>query len=60
MPIYEYECLRCGAKFERRRNITDSDTEINCPKCGAKDARRLFSTFATASSNGGCVTDGST
>ena len=34
MPIYEYECRNCGEKFELRRGITDSDSEIKCPKCG--------------------------
>ena len=37
MPIYEYECISCGEKFELRRGITDSDSEIKCPKCGLED-----------------------
>jgi len=35
VPIYEYECVKCGLRFELRRSISDSDSEIKCPKCGA-------------------------
>jgi len=57
MPIYEYECGKCGERFEFRRGITDGDSEIRCPKCGAGNPRRVFSVFATGSSNGACVPD---
>jgi len=50
LPIYEYECLNCGERFELRRSISDSSKEEICPKCGIEDVRRIFSTFATASS----------
>ncbi|MFC1944737.1 zinc ribbon domain-containing protein [Chloroflexota bacterium] len=53
MPIYEYECRRCGHRFEMRRGIADSDSELGCPECGEEGPRRLFSTFATASGGGG-------
>lgn len=53
MPIYEYECTSCGEKFEMRRSVGDSDTEIKCPKCGIENPRRAFSLFASASSGGG-------
>ena len=49
MPIYEYECLKCGERFELRRSMSDSDQEVKCPECGAEDPRRIFSTFATSS-----------
>jgi putative FmdB family regulatory protein len=53
MPIYEYQCKSCGEKFEARRNISDSDTEIKCPKCGKKEPRRVFSSFSCSISSGG-------
>jgi putative FmdB family regulatory protein len=31
MPIYEYECTKCGEKFELRRNIADSDSDVKSP-----------------------------
>jgi putative FmdB family regulatory protein len=55
MPIYEYECVKCGGKFDLLRNMADSDKEIKCPKCGAKSAKRLFSMFGTASPSVSCA-----
>ena len=57
MPIYEYECLACGEKFELRRGINRSDSEIKCPRCGAANPRRIFSMFSTTS--GGACAPGS-
>jgi len=55
MPIYEYECVKCGKKFELRRSITDSDSEIKCPKCGDENPRKVFSVFGIGSSGGACA-----
>lgn len=53
MPIYEYECVACGEKFEKRRSFTDSDKDLKCPRCGAENPRRAISAFATGSSSSG-------
>ncbi len=45
MPIYEYECEKCGAVFEARRSIEDKE-EVKCPVCGEKECRRVFSVFS--------------
>ncbi len=60
MPIYEYECRKCGEKFEKRRSISDDDRELACPKCGAEKPSRVFSVFATTAPGGGssCSTTG--
>ncbi|MFC1938889.1 zinc ribbon domain-containing protein [Chloroflexota bacterium] len=55
VPIYEYQCVKCGERFELLRRINDKDSEIKCPKCGKLAANRMLSTFATASSNSSCV-----
>ena len=57
MPIYEYECIKCGEKFEQLRHIddSDSDSEIKCPKCTAEHPRRIFSAFAMGSSSQSCA-----
>lgn len=60
MPIYEYECPACAAKFELHRGINDSDSEIKCPKCGAKSPRRVFSAFSTGAKGGACPPGSST
>ncbi len=51
MPMYEYRCRRCGAKYEQLRRIADADRDLQCPYCGADEVERLLSAFATA---GGC------
>jgi len=55
MPIYEYECLECGQRFELFRRIADSDSNIICPKCGAEKPQRVISAFMTGPNKGGCV-----
>jgi|WetSurMetagenome_2_1015567.scaffolds.fasta_scaffold02263_12 putative FmdB family regulatory protein len=47
MPIYEYKCQKCGAKFEIRRSINENDKDIKCPKCETESPRRVFSAFTT-------------
>ena len=44
VPIYEFDCSACGARFER---LVAAGTErAACPECGAEDATRLLSSFA--------------
>ncbi|HEX5526942.1 MAG TPA: zinc ribbon domain-containing protein [Solirubrobacterales bacterium] len=40
MPIYEFECEECGARFEE---LTEVAAAAACPYCGSKRARRLYS-----------------
>ena len=40
MPTYEYECVDCGVRFERRQRITDEPI-TTCPECGG-GTRRVF------------------
>ncbi len=35
MPLYEYECFDCGAKFELLRHRWERLVDTNC-KCGGK------------------------
>ncbi|HEY33093.1 MAG TPA: zinc ribbon domain-containing protein [Dehalococcoidia bacterium] len=59
MPIYEYECTKCGERFELRRSMSDSNREAKCPACGAEDSHRIFSPFFTISGNS-CTPSGPT
>jgi putative FmdB family regulatory protein len=40
MPIYEYECLTCGTKFERRQSFSE-EPKSDCPN-GHTNTRRLL------------------
>ena len=51
MPTYEYRCRSCGATFESRRAIADSDAKIACPS-GHVDAARAISTFVATKPGG--------
>jgi putative FmdB family regulatory protein len=58
MPLYEYECQKCGRLFDARRGIDESGTEIRCPTCGATSPKRVFSRFSTTWSESGCSSTG--
>jgi putative FmdB family regulatory protein len=53
MPIYEYHCPECDAKFEELRPLSQADQPVECPQCH-QPARRKMSTFAcfTTSASG--------
>ena len=55
MPIYEYECVKCGERFEQLRQVKDHNNEVKCPKCGAEHLRRVFSAFVMSSANQSCA-----
>ncbi len=45
MPLYEYECMTCQARFDRLTSMASADT-AQCPRCGGSQARRLLSVIA--------------
>ena len=44
MPTYEYECHKCGHRFEEFQNMNDKPLKT-CPACGGS-VRRLLGTGA--------------
>ncbi len=46
MPVYEYQCPKCGTVYEETRAIADRDKPVRCKKDGA-DAERIMSGFAS-------------
>lgn len=47
MPVYEYLCSACGARFSRFfRALSAAGAAVACAQCGAAGARRAISTFA--------------
>lgn len=47
MPIYEYECRRCGHRFEYL--VLSSSPAAKCPSCNRKDLKQLISLSAVSS-----------
>ncbi len=64
MPMYEYRCQECGAKYEQLRRMSDADKDLECPSCGSRNVRREISacaiggSYSSSSSGGGCVPRG--
>jgi len=56
MPIYEYQCEKCGHEFEREQRITDEPVKT-CPSCRAKKVRRLISRTAFVLKGSGWYSD---
>jgi len=47
MPIYEYECTKCGKTYEHLHvSEATRDDAPQCPECGGADAKRLLSAFS--------------
>ena len=43
MPIYEFECEECGARFEE---WVEAEGAAACTACGSERTRRLYSTVS--------------
>ena len=44
MPIYEFECERCGRRFEEL--VSDRGVPVPCPDCGSARVLRLQSSVS--------------
>lgn len=51
MPIYEYACKSCDAKFEHLAR-TMNDAKVKCPECGSEKTARALSVFAVGAEAG--------
>jgi putative FmdB family regulatory protein len=49
VPIYEYQCKKCEAKFEKLVRSMSSADAVKCPECGSDQTARALSVFAVAS-----------
>jgi putative FmdB family regulatory protein len=45
MPTYEYECRKCGHRFEKFQGINDPPVKT-CPECHSRKVKRLIGTGA--------------
>jgi len=41
VPLHEFQCRKCGNRFERIQKFSDSDPK-KCPKCGAGKLERML------------------
>jgi putative FmdB family regulatory protein len=46
MPLYEYDCLKCGERFEV---LIRGPQTVVCPACGHDGLERVYSGFAVSS-----------
>jgi putative FmdB family regulatory protein len=56
VPIYEYECTKCGHRFEIVQKLNDA-TVIKCEKCKGKVERLVSSPAIQFKGTGWYVTD---
>jgi putative FmdB family regulatory protein len=59
MPIFEYQCRKCGAKFEKV--VSSTEAAATCRECGSARVEKLLSVavgggsrFAAAPEPGPC------
>jgi putative FmdB family regulatory protein len=53
MPIYAFECTRCGHRFERLQRLSDIDP-ATCPACGVEgEVRRQLTAPSFRLAGGG-------
>jgi putative FmdB family regulatory protein len=45
VPLYEFDCCACGARFEQ---IVPPGAIAPCPACGGEQVNRVFSPIAAA------------
>jgi len=56
VPIYEYECKKCGHRFERIQKFSDKPV-TRCPECGGKLEQLLHAPAVQFKGSGWYVTD---
>ena len=56
MPIYEYECNQCGARFEQKQKFTDPPVDV-CPECQGAVRRLIHPVGIVFKGSGWYVTD---
>jgi putative FmdB family regulatory protein len=56
MPLHEYECKKCGHRFERIQKFSDPPVK-KCPECGGKVEQLLSAPAVRFKGSGWYVTD---
>jgi putative FmdB family regulatory protein len=56
MPVYEYQCKKCGREFEYQQRMSDPEKTL-CEACGAEALERMISRTAFSLKGGGWYKD---
>ena len=56
MPLYEYQCKKCGHRFERIQRFSDPLVK-KCPDCGGKVEQIISAPAVQFKGSGWYVTD---
>ena len=48
MPVYEFNCSKCGERFEVMGSYAEREKEHACPKCGSTEVKQAISLFSAA------------
>src|SRR5947207_4248636 len=56
MPLYEYQCQKCGHRFERIQRFSDAMVK-KCPECGGKVEQLISAPAVQFKGTGWYVTD---
>ena len=56
MPLYEYECKKCGHRFEKIQKFSDKMV-TKCPECGGKVEQMISAPAVQFKGTGWYVTD---
>jgi len=48
MPIYEYQCRKCGKIFEKIQKLNEGGNSLTCPYCGGKKPEKVLSSFSSS------------
>lgn len=53
MPMHEFVCRECGARFEELLPPRPEAFGVRCPECSSKKVEKLLSSFAAGSRSSG-------
>jgi putative FmdB family regulatory protein len=56
MPLYEYQCKKCGHRFERIQKFSDKPIK-KCPECGGPVEQTISAPAVQFKGSGWYVTD---
>ncbi|HTW31095.1 MAG TPA: zinc ribbon domain-containing protein [Candidatus Sulfotelmatobacter sp.] len=56
MPLYEYECKKCGHRFEKIQKFSDKMVK-KCPECGGQVEQMITAPAVQFKGSGWYVTD---